>query len=320
MCVPLAGVEILKSVGWIWDLHKLRKYFSWVQGSKESRGIDKSDLVWNFSNGQGKLGFRNFPNYDRGNPTIWRSWVQTVEGEVGIWNFVQISIWVIQRFGNPKSKQVRGNRDLKLVQISIWGNSTVWKSWAQTGRGNLGFETCPNLNLGNPTVWKSWVQTGRGKLVNLGNANQFGNTESKRSRGNWSIWEMRTSLEILSPNKTGKIGIWNSPKSKLGNQTWFGNSSKRLGKNWDFTLVKSQLGNQTQLGNSSKRSGKNWDLELVKSQLGNQTQFGNSSKQSRKNWDLTLVRSQMGNQTRFGKSSKRSGRNLDLTLCRITIG
>ena len=62
----------------------------------------------------------------------------------------------------------------------------------------------------------------------------------------------------------------------MGNQTRFGNSSERLGKNWDLTLVKAQLGNQSRSGNSSERSGKNWDLKLVKSQLGNQTWFGNS--------------------------------------------
>ena len=52
-------------------------------------------------------------------------------------------------------------------------------------------------------------------------------------------------------------------KSQLGDRTRFGNSSKRLGKNWDLTLVKSQLGGKTRSGNSSKRSGKNWDLTLV---------------------------------------------------------
>jgi hypothetical protein len=67
-----------------------------------------------------------------------------------------------------------------------------------------------------------------------------------------------------------------------------------VGENWGLKLVKPQLGNQTWFGNSSKRSGKNWDLTLVESQLGNQTWFGNSSKRSGTNWDLTLSRIAIG--------------------------
>uniref|UniRef100_A0A2N9HT39 Uncharacterized protein n=1 Tax=Fagus sylvatica TaxID=28930 RepID=A0A2N9HT39_FAGSY len=109
-------------------------------------------------------------------------------------------------------------------------------------------------------------------------------------------------------------------KSQLGNQTRFGNSSKRSGKNWDLKLVKPQLDNQTWFGNSSKQSGKNWDLTLIKSQLGNQTRFWKFIQMVGENWGLKLVKPQLDNQTWFGNSSKQSGKNWDLTLSRIAIG
>jgi hypothetical protein len=127
----------------------------------------------------------------------------------------------------------------------------------------------------------------------------------------------------------------------LGNQTRFGNSSKRSGKNWDLTLSRIAIGWSDPVWKFIQTIGENWDLRLVKSQLDNQTWFGNSSKQSGKNWDLTLSRiaigwsdpvwkfiqtvgeklgfetfkSQLGGQTWFG-----SGKNWDLTLSRIAIG
>jgi hypothetical protein len=39
-------------------------------------------------------------------------------------------------------------------------------------------------------------------------------------------------------------------------------------ENWGLKLVKPQLGNQTWFGNSSKRSGKNWDLTLSQIAIG----------------------------------------------------
>jgi hypothetical protein len=41
-----------------------------------------------------------------------------------------------------------------------------------------------------------------------------------------------------------------------------------VGENWGLKLVKPQLDNQTRFGNSSKRSGKNWDLTLSRIAIG----------------------------------------------------
>jgi hypothetical protein len=41
-----------------------------------------------------------------------------------------------------------------------------------------------------------------------------------------------------------------------------------VGENWGLKLVKPQLDNQTWFGNSSKRSGKNWDLTLSRIAIG----------------------------------------------------
>uniref|UniRef100_A0A2N9HGG4 Aminotransferase-like plant mobile domain-containing protein n=1 Tax=Fagus sylvatica TaxID=28930 RepID=A0A2N9HGG4_FAGSY len=135
-------------------------------------------------------------------------------------------------------------------------------------------------------------------------------------------------------------------KPQLDNQTWFGNSSKQSGKNWDLTLSRIAIGWSDPVWKFIQTSGKNWDLtlsriaigwsdpvwkfiqtvgenwdlRLVKSQLGNQTRFGNLSKRSGKNWDLRLVKSQLGNQTRFGNLSKRSGKNWDLRLVKSQLG
>uniref|UniRef100_A0A2N9HB71 Aminotransferase-like plant mobile domain-containing protein n=1 Tax=Fagus sylvatica TaxID=28930 RepID=A0A2N9HB71_FAGSY len=103
-------------------------------------------------------------------------------------------------------------------------------------------------------------------------------------------------------------------KPQLDNQTRFGNSSKRSGKNWDLTLSRIAIG--PGLGNSSKRSGTNWDLTLSRIAIG--PGLGNSSKRSGTNWDLTLSRIAIG--PGLGNSSKRSGTNWDLTLSRIAIG
>ena len=169
------------------------------------------------------------------------------------------------------------------------------------GRWKIGIWNLSNLN------WIIWPgleihPKSRGKIriwhfvkSQLGNQTRSGNSTKWSGKiGIWNLsnlnWIIRPGLEI-HPNGRWKIGIWHFVKLQLGNQTRFGNSSKRLGKNWDLTLVRSQLGNETQFGNSTKRSGRNWDLTLVRSQLGNQTRFGNSSERSGKNWDLTLVKS-----------------------------
>jgi hypothetical protein len=41
-----------------------------------------------------------------------------------------------------------------------------------------------------------------------------------------------------------------------------------VGENWGLKLVKPQLDNQTRFGNSSKRSGKNWDSTLSRIAIG----------------------------------------------------
>jgi hypothetical protein len=41
-----------------------------------------------------------------------------------------------------------------------------------------------------------------------------------------------------------------------------------VGENWGLKLVKPPLGGQTWFGNSSKRSGKNWDLTLSQIAIG----------------------------------------------------
>uniref|UniRef100_A0A2N9H2D1 Uncharacterized protein n=1 Tax=Fagus sylvatica TaxID=28930 RepID=A0A2N9H2D1_FAGSY len=83
-------------------------------------------------------------------------------------------------------------------------------------------------------------------------------------------------------------------KPQLDNQTWFGNSSKQSGKNWDLTLSRIAIGWSDPVWKFIQTVGENWGLKLVKPQLDNQTWFGNSSKQSGKNWDLTLSRIAIG--------------------------
>jgi hypothetical protein len=60
-----------------------------------------------------------------------------------IWGLeiIQISNWVVQRFGNPESKYVGGNLGFDICQIAIGYSDPVWKFVQMVGE-KLGFDTC----------------------------------------------------------------------------------------------------------------------------------------------------------------------------------
>ena len=74
-----------------------------------------------------------------------------------IWDLeiIQISNWVVQRFGNPESKHVGGNLGFGDYPNIKSGDPTVGNPESKHVGGNLGFGDYPNLKSGDPTVWKS---------------------------------------------------------------------------------------------------------------------------------------------------------------------
>jgi hypothetical protein len=67
-----------------------------------------------------------------------------------------------------------------------------------------------------------------------------------------------------------------------------------VGENWGLKLVKPQLDNQTWFGNSSKRSGKNWDLTLSRIAIGWSDPVWKFIQTIGENWDLRLSRIAIG--------------------------
>uniref|UniRef100_A0A2N9HDD2 Uncharacterized protein n=1 Tax=Fagus sylvatica TaxID=28930 RepID=A0A2N9HDD2_FAGSY len=92
-----------------------------------------------------------------------------------------------------------------------------------------------------------------------------------------------------------------------------------VGENWGLKLVKPQLDNQTWFGNSSKQSGKNWDLTLSRIAIGWSDPVWNLSPNGLRG-DLTweLPKLQIGWFQRFGISVQTAANRVVSTVWNLS--